>query len=56
MDWRFSDFTTTEEATQAYIDSGANAFNSLMTDFRNEVLLSVANRLDGLLTVIDRAR
>jgi len=56
MDWRFSDFTTTEEATQAYIDSGANAFDSLMTEFRNEVLLSVANRLDGLLTVIDRAR
>jgi hypothetical protein len=56
MDWRFSDFTTSEEATQAYIESGANAFDALMTEFRNEVLLSVANRLDGLLTVIDRTR
>jgi hypothetical protein len=58
MDWRFGvgGFTSTEEATQAYIESGANAFDSLMTEFRNEVLLSIANRLDGLLTVIDRAR
>ena len=56
FEWRFTEFTSADEATQAYIDSGANAFDSSMTDFRNEVLLSVANRLDGLLTVIDRAR
>ncbi len=44
------------EAAQAYVDSGASAFDTTMSEFRNEVLLSVANRLDGILTVIDRVR
>jgi ABC-type transporter Mla subunit MlaD len=56
FEWRFAEFGSSEEATAAYIDSGANAFDSTMTEFRNEVLMSVANRLDGLLTVIDRIR
>jgi chromosome segregation ATPase len=56
FDWRFTQFTSTQEATQAYINSGANAFDSSMNELRNEVLLSVANRLDGLLTIIDRVR
>ena len=56
FEWRFTEFSTPQEATQAYIESGANAFDTSMTEFRNEVLLSVANRLDGLLTVIDRVR
>lgn len=56
FDWRFTQFTSTQEATEAYINSGANAFDSTMNEFRNEVLLSVANRLDGLLTIIDRVR
>ena len=56
FEWRFTEFTSSDEATQAYIDTGANAFDSSMTEFRNEVLMSVANRLDGLLTVIDRLR
>jgi hypothetical protein len=56
FDWRFTEFATAQEATEAYIASGANAFDSSMSEFRNEVLLSVANRLDGLLTTIDRTR
>jgi hypothetical protein len=56
LDWRFTEFATAQEATEAYIASGANAFDATMTEFRNEVLLSVANRLDGLLTTIDRTR
>jgi ABC-type transporter Mla subunit MlaD len=56
LEWRFTEFGSMDEASQAYIDTGANAFDSSMTEFRNEVLMSVANRLDGLLTVIDRAR
>ena len=56
FDWRFSQFSSTEEATAAYINTGANAFESSMEDFRSAVLLSVANRLDGLLNVIDRVR
>ena len=56
LDWRFTDFESPEEASQSYIDSGAVAFETTMDEFRNEVLMSVANRIDGLLTVIDRIR
>ncbi len=44
------------EAGEAYVNSGANAFDTTMNEFRNEVLMSVANRLDGILTIIDRTR
>lgn len=56
LDWRFGEFNNTEDFTSAYIDTGANAFDSSMEEFRSEVLMSVANRLDGLLTIIDRVR
>lgn len=56
FDWRFTQFASTQEATQAYISSGANAFDSSMNELRNEVLLSAANRFDGVLTIIDRIR
>jgi hypothetical protein len=56
FDWRYTEFADAQEATRAYVDSGAGAFDTTMSEFRNEVLLSVANRLDGLLTVLDRLR
>lgn len=56
LDWRFSDFASDSEAAQAYLVSGAGAFDTTLGEFRNEVLMTVANRLDGLLTVIDRLR
>jgi hypothetical protein len=56
FEWRFDDHTTTDDAAQAYVDSGAGAFDTTMNEFRNEVLLSVADRLDGILTIIDRVR
>jgi ABC-type transporter Mla subunit MlaD len=56
LEWRFTEFGSTAEASQAYVNSGANAFDSTMNEFRNEVLMSVANRLDGILTIIDRIR
>ena len=56
LDWRFGEFSTTQEFSSAYVDTGANAFDTSMEEFRSEVLLSVANRLDGLLTILDRAR
>lgn len=56
LDWRFGQFDTPQEINEAYIDTGANAFDTSMSDFRSEVLMSVANRLDGLLTILDRAR
>jgi chromosome segregation ATPase len=56
LDWRFDDHASDTEAAQAYVESGASAFDTTMSEFRNEVLLSVANRLDGILTIIDRVR
>jgi len=56
LDWRFGEFETTAEFSDAYIDTGANAFDSSFEEFRSEVLMSVANRLDGLLTILDRVR
>jgi hypothetical protein len=56
LDWRFGEFETTQEFSAAYVETGANAFDSSMEDFRAEVLMSVANRLDGLLTILDRVR
>jgi ABC-type transporter Mla subunit MlaD len=56
LDWRFGEFETTADFSNAYVDTGANAFDSSMEDFRSEVLMSVANRLDGLLTILDRVR
>lgn len=56
LEWRFTDFGSTVEASEAYVSSGANAFDTTMNEFRNEVLMSVANRLDGILTIIDRTR
>ncbi|MEA2027190.1 MAG: hypothetical protein U9O18_10910 [Chloroflexota bacterium] len=56
LDWRFGEFETTAEFSDAYIGTGANAFDSSFEAFRSEVLMSVANRLDGLLTILDRVR
>jgi hypothetical protein len=56
LDWRFDEHASDAEAAQAYVESGASAFDTTMSEFRDEVLLSVANRLDGILTIIDRVR
>jgi hypothetical protein len=56
LDWRFGEFSSSEEFGSAYVESGANAFDTSMEEFRSEVLRSVANRLDGLLTILDRVR
>jgi hypothetical protein len=56
LDWREQRFTSTEEASRAFLDSGANAFTTTMEDFTNKFLLSVASRLDSLLTILDRVR
>jgi hypothetical protein len=56
LEWRFGEHASADDAAQAYVDSGASAFDSTLAEFRNEVLLSVADQLDGILTTIDRAR
>ena len=56
LDWRQTDFPTPTEASQAYLDSGAAGFDTDFEEFRTAILLTVANRLDALLTLQDRVR
>jgi hypothetical protein len=56
LDWRFGEYTTSQEFSEAYVNTGANAFDRNFTELRSGVLLSVANRLDSLLTILDRVR
>jgi hypothetical protein len=56
LDWRDQDFATQEEAARAFVDSGAAGFGESFVALRNAILLTVANRLDAVLTGIDRAR
>ena len=56
LDWRFGELGNTQDFTAAYIDTGANAFDTSMEEFHSEVLRSVATQLDGLLTILDRVR
>lgn len=56
LDWRFGEYGSSDEFSAAYVQSGANAFDRNYNELRSGVLLSVANRLDGLLTALDRVR
>ena len=56
LDWRFGEFASTAEFSAAYVETGANAFDSSFEELRSEALRTVANRLDGLLTILDRIR
>jgi hypothetical protein len=56
LDWRDQPFTSQVEASEAYVRSGASAFDAKLAEFRDAILLTVASRLDGLLNMIDRVR
>lgn len=56
LEWRFTEHPSPEAASRAYIESSANAFDTTMNALRSAILLSVANRLDGILNILDRIR
>ena len=56
LDWRFGQFASSADFSAAYVETGANAFDSSFEELRSEALRTVANRLDGLLTILDRVR
>jgi ABC-type transporter Mla subunit MlaD len=56
LDWRFGEFASTADFSAAYVETGANAFDSSFEELRSEALMTVANRLDGVLTILDRVR
>jgi hypothetical protein len=56
LDWRDGTYTSQTEKDNAFLSSGAAGFPTDFTQFKDAVLLSVANRLDALLTLRDRIR
>lgn len=56
LDWRFGAIADPQALSTAYVETGANAFDQAMAEFRSEALMSVSNRIDGLLTILDRVR
>ena len=56
LDWRFGQFDSSADFTAAYVETGANAFDATFDELESEALMTVANRLDSLLTILDRLR
>ena len=56
LDWRDQEFATSEDAAREFVESGAGGFQTNFTNFRNAILLTISNRLDGLLNQLDRIR
>ena len=56
LSWRDEDFGSIAEREAAFLTSGASGFTTDFTELKDAVLLSVANRLDALLSLRDRIR
>ena len=54
LDWRDKTFASTAESDAAYIESGASGFDTNLRAFRDGALLTVADRLDAVLNLLDR--
>lgn len=54
LDWRDKTFATSAESNADYIQSGASGFDTNMRAFRDGALLTVADRLDAVLNLLDR--
>jgi vacuolar-type H+-ATPase subunit I/STV1 len=53
LDWREQTFASSEEAARAFARSGARGFTTAFENFRNAILLTVSNRLDALLQLLE---
>jgi len=56
LDWRFGDFASPADQQAAFLNSGAAGFGTDFDELEKAILLTVANRLDALLTLRDRIR
>ncbi len=52
LDWRDQRFATSTEAQDAYLQSGAAAFDATWSALQDAILLSVANQIDTILDVV----
>lgn len=51
--WRESEFGDAEARARAFAETGAHGFPTALTTFRNAVLLTVSNRIEGLLVLVE---
>ena len=56
LDWRDAEYASQAERDAAFLTSGAAGFSNDFDELQNAILLTVANRLDALLTLRDRIR
>jgi hypothetical protein len=54
LDWRSRQYATAQEATDAYVQTGAAAFDASWENLHDAVLLTVVNRLDTIIDLADR--
>jgi hypothetical protein len=54
LEWREGQYTTAQEAADAYARSGAAAFDASWENLHDAVLLTVMNRLDTIIDLADR--
>jgi len=54
LEWRDGQYTTTQEAADAYAQSGAAAFDASWETLHDAVLFTVINRLDTIIDLADR--
>lgn len=53
LEWRHDAFESPAARSRAFAETGAHGFPTAFTSFRNAVLLTVSNRLEGLLMLIE---
>jgi hypothetical protein len=53
LNWRHTTYPTADARTRAYAESGAHGFPAALDNFRQAVLLTVSNRLEGFLILIE---
>jgi|GEM_PF-5080124 len=54
FDWLAEEYKTRDELVEAYIITGAHEFRKNFEDLRSAILLTVINRLDTILHIIER--
>jgi hypothetical protein len=54
LEWRDGQYTTAQEAADAYAQSGAAAFDASWENLHDAVLLTVVNRLDTIIRLADQ--
>jgi len=53
LDWRHAEYPSPEERNRAFGETGAYGFSAAFANYHNAALLSVSNRLDALLVLLE---